>query len=265
MSSTDELPTPREPARFCVESAKAHYEASKVLAAAGRSDFATFHLLTSLEEICKSRLVGPAFLQLTVALGEDGLSVPAKAMTRSLFSHSTKIPLGVFLALVQSGPLAMVKHPRFPTGLTSSDVAELKARELAQAEWVAKNLQDPEDIRERAIYAGLDHAGLFPPRLDWTEFVHHLSQLIEDQLDFSEYLAQQEMTPKISLGQGLEQRGGFQSCGRKATRGLRRAPVRVRAARGLAPKRVCFTPCDVPHRTRTNHRTFLGLAAARGP
>ena len=194
MNSPDYQPTPRELARLCIESAKAHFEASKVLAAAGRSDFATFHLLTSFEEICKSRLVGTAFVQLKAALASDALPISAKTMTKSLFSHSTKIPLGVFMALIQAGPLAAVKHPKLPTGVTPFEVAEIKAQALAQAEWVAKNLEDPEDIRERAIYAGLDRSGVLPPRLDWTEYVQHLSRLIEDQLDFSEYIVQQEMT-----------------------------------------------------------------------
>jgi hypothetical protein len=189
-------PTPRELARLAVQMARAHVEAAKVLSAAGHNDFATFHLLTAAEEVLKSRLVGEAAYQVLMASGPSNPPISRKAINKGLYSHPFKIPAGLLLLMLQTGVLAAIKHPNFGAGMTREEVEAVKARSLADVQWIAENLSGGSEIREQAIYSGPDHSGKMPGVVDWEAIVERLAPILGDQIDFATYVAEQPVPPE---------------------------------------------------------------------
>ncbi len=189
-------PTPRELARLAVQKARAHVEAAKLLSAAGHNDFATFHLLTATEEVLKSRLVGEAAYQILMASEPSNPPISMRAMNKGLFSHPFKIPAGLLLLMLQTGVLAAIKHPNFDSGMTQEEVESVKAKSLADAQWIAENLSDGSEIREQAIYSGVDHSGKMPRAVDWRAVVERLAPILDDQIEFATYVAEQPVPPE---------------------------------------------------------------------
>ena len=202
------FPTPRDLARLAVQKAKDHLAAAKLLSAAKHHDFAMFHLLTATEEVIKSRLVGENVAQMLLTFeGRPGLNME-RELGRSLFSHPFKIPAGLLTVIMQSAILNITNHPNFATGMRPEEYEEVKAKTLADAEWIAKNLSEGSELRQRAIYSGLDHSGNLPSPFDWRAPVERFTPILELQIEFSEWAVEQTMAPddvKVARAQ-LEKR-----------------------------------------------------------
>ena len=116
-------------------------------------------------------------------------------MNKGLFSHPFKIPAGLLLLMLQTGPLAAIKHPNFGNGMTREEVEAVKAKSFADAQWIAENLSDGSEIREQAIYSGVDHYGRMPSAVDWRAVVERLAPILDDQIEFATYVAEQPVPP----------------------------------------------------------------------
>ncbi len=175
--------------------AGAHIRAAELLAARGHHDFATFHLLTATEEVLKSRLVGEVSNQILLASARGKGPISRKTLNKGLFSHPFKIPAGLLLLMLQTGVLAAIKHPNFGRGMTREEVEAVKAKSFADVKWIAENLADGAELREKAIYSGFDRSGRMPKAVDWKAVVERLTPILEDQIEFATYVVEQPTSP----------------------------------------------------------------------
>ncbi|MDG6954914.1 MAG: hypothetical protein JRN33_08055 [Nitrososphaerota archaeon] len=183
-------PTPTEAARTAVQSAQAHVDAAKLLTEGGFHGFATFHLLTAIEEVLKARLVGDNGRILLEVVAPPRTSA-RKSADQALFAHRFKIPVGVLLVMIQSGVLATVKYPKFEEGMPPDEVKAIKRKSLEDSTWLAQNVANGAQLREQAIYSGADRSGRIPDPVDWKAMAERLLPLVESQVEFAAWVVEQ--------------------------------------------------------------------------
>jgi len=187
-------PTPKDLQRLAIAKAKDHVRAARLLRDAGMFNLATFHVLSSVEEVAKSRMVGT---EIQEVLGWMGVDDGERRMRKAALGHGTKLPSGLVSLLVEMPFLLVTSHPNFPKGLSEEEMAQLKDREELTLKWMAEALpmsKSVEALREQANYSGLDHSGQMPASFDWEGAVEYLLPLVEAQVDFSEYAIERKFT-----------------------------------------------------------------------
>ena len=175
------------PPRTYLVNARAHHKAANILTRAGQHDFASFHLITAMEELARAKVEEVVETRAFKGLSWEGKPVLGQ-VSGARRDHDFKVPTGMLLVALNSLKLYDAEIELTSPSLPSEGRAELREKLAREFEWLAELFGTTEGIRELAIYAGWDRKEIPRPVVDWKRVTGILSPVIERELTFQEFL-----------------------------------------------------------------------------
>jgi len=173
-------------ADLALESAQGHLDAALLLGERGFYAYSSFHLLTGIEELSKSKLESLASMDFYRGLSWAGKRLESTA-DQARHQHAAKIPMGLLLVFFESEMVEKAELANRDPPATAEELERARVARSETMEWTVKLLMDHPGLREEAIYTGPGPDGIAPRNVDWQQFANRIGPVLERAIEFTQW------------------------------------------------------------------------------